>query len=505
MANSTARWHGDNYQSRHFWIHASSLLDEQRRHVVQVTFEATDPKAFDDIVVYYDPARPSSTQPERVSVDHFQIKWHTDYSGHFGFNDLIDPKFIGATSISILERLREAKKTCPQGSAFHFVTTYGLKELDQLTELVSGTDGSLRLDKLFDGAGPKSKMGRVRECWREHLGFETDEELRAVLAGFHIEHGAKNLENLRSEVAYRFRNVGLNGRETETTFVYDDFARALVTKKINRLDRATFKKLCEEEGWFLADPPKPRRGVSIQVYGLRATPADLLLAAPEHTLALAHHFDGRQLKDGESWEVIRDEVAAFLKADLLNGTDVRLFLEAPSSIAFLAGSCLGLKSGASAELVQMGYGSPSQIWDVNDGRSGPAPVIEHMQIGDGRDTALIVSMTRNALPKVTEYLRRDLPGVGRIIHVTPENGPGQTSITGGAHALAIANIVGCAVSDAVLPRTRTHVFLAAPNALSFLLGQQVDAMGACIPYEFDFKKQTDGSYVSTFDINSTAP
>jgi hypothetical protein len=45
-----------------------------------------------------------------------------------------------------------------------------------------------------------------------------------------------------------------------------------------------------------------------------------------------------------------------------------------------------------------------------------------------------------------------------------------------------------------------HIFLAGPNAFSFLLGQQAESMGRCIPYEFDFSGRIHGSYEPTFVI-----
>lgn len=114
MADPSARWHGDDYQSRHFWIHAASLLDEHSTHVAEVTFEAHGPKSFDDVVVRYDPGRPDRRSPEPVHQDHYQIKWHTDHSGHFGYEQLMDPRFISGTAVSLLERLRNAKLTAPR-------------------------------------------------------------------------------------------------------------------------------------------------------------------------------------------------------------------------------------------------------------------------------------------------------------------------------------------------------------------------------------------------------
>lgn len=501
MANISARWHGDDYQSRRFWIHASSLLDCQRPDVIEVTFEAEAPKAFDDIVVRYHPGRRNVSGPDRITAEHYQIKWHTDDSGHFGYEDLVDPAFLRAPSFSLLQRLRDAKTRCETHSAFHFVTTYNLKENDPLTELVDSVSGALRLHKLLDSTTTdRSRMGRVRKLWRDHLELSTNDELKDVLQGFHIEKGADTLEALRDKVSLYFRIVGLKGRDLETTFIYDQAARDLVDKKINRLDRDTLREYCAQEGWFIPIDAPAKRGVSIQTYEPRSLPADIALAAPENTLVLQDHFEGRHLRDGESWDDIRDEVTAFLKSELIQGPEIRLFLEAPASIAFLSGACLGLKSGASVEVVQTGAGNSKQVWDTDDHRTGPKPDIAETSVGEGGDIALVLSLTRNALPKAQEFVARSLPSVGTILQVTPADGSGQKAIRGGEHALNMAQHIAEVVSDRVLPKARVHIFLAAPNAFSFYLGQQADAMGTCVLYEFDFKKEIDASYYESFEI-----
>lgn len=501
MANISARWHGDNYQSRHFWIRASWLLDEQRPEVAEVTFEADGPKSFDDIVVRYSPGRRNAGGPERITAEHYQIKWHTDDAGHFGYADLIEPEFIGAKTVSVLQRLKEAKAKCEPHSAFYFVTTYNLTPGDPLTALVYGRDHSLLLNRLFDGTKTdKSRMGEVRKLWREHLELASDDELRDVLEGFHIEHGASSLDRLRDEVALHFRIVRLQGRDAETTFIYDEAARVLVGKKINRLDRATLRKFCEEEGYFIPVDMPAKRGVSIQSYEPRALSADIALAASENTLFLRDHFDTRHLRAGETWDGVRDKVRAFLAKELARGPDIRLFLEAQTSIAFLSGTCLGTKSGASVEIVQTGFGNAKQVWDPNDRRGGPKPLVDEIPIGDGRDIALVLSLTRNALPKVRQFVATSLPSVGEILHVTPEGGPDLRSVRGGEHALTIAHHVSEVVSNRVQPGACVHIFLAAPNALSFYLGQISDEMGPRILYEFDFKKEVDGSYTKSFAV-----
>lgn len=500
MANISPRWHGDNYQSRRFWIHAAALLDDLRPNVIEVTFEADGPKAFDDIIVRYNPGRRNANGPDRISAEYYQIKWHTDDSGHFGYEDLIDPEFLRATKYSLLQRLRDAKRDCEENSEFHFVTTYSLKESDPLTELVRGENYALNLRKLFDGTTDRSRMGKVRKLWREHLELTNDDELREILAGFHIEKGAKSLDSLRNDVALHFRIARLQGRDSESTFIYDEAARTLVGRGINRLDRESIRRICEEEGWFIPLDIAKKRGVSIETYEPRSLPADIALAAPENTLVLRDCFEGRNLRPDLSWAEIQDRVQTFLKSQMEGGPEIRLFLEAPASIAFFSGVCLGLKSGAVVEIVQTGAGNSRQVWDTDDKRQGPKPIISEHKVGDGSDIALVLSITRDALPKVSNYVRTSLPNVGEILQVTPEDGPGQKAIRGGEHALTMAQYVTEAISNRIKPKSCVHVFLAAPNAFSFYLGQQAEGMGKCALYEFDFRKEVDGSYRKTFDV-----
>lgn len=310
------RWRGDNYQSRFFWIHAASLLDPERLEVVEVTFEADGPKAFDDVVVRYDPGRPRASGPGRITVDYHQIKWHVDSSGRFGFKDLTSPAFIGATSVSILERLKIAKEGAEEGAAFHLITTDRVTDGDQLGELISQVDGSLRLQKLKEGKTDNSRMGKVRQCWREHLELSSDEELYALLDGLHITEGHSTLEQLRHDVSVKFRLVGLVGAESETAFIYDEAARQLLIKDINRFDRASFQQWCKTEQWFLPRKVIARRSVALSTFPPRPTPAHMREASTENTLSLVDRFEGRHLREGVTWGELKAPVVDFLKARL---------------------------------------------------------------------------------------------------------------------------------------------------------------------------------------------
>lgn len=499
---SVPRWHGDNYQSRFFWLHAAALLDPQRTDVVEVTFEAAEPKAFDDVVVRYDPGRPSSG-PYRIVVDYHQVKWHVDHSRHFGYEHLIDPEFVGGQSVSILQRLAQAKANAnvPREAAFTLVTTDQITQGDVLGELVSRNDGRLRLHKLFDGTTDRSRMGKVRKLWREHMGFEDDAQLEELLADFFIKPNSDSLEDLRGRVSEKFRLVGLLGDETSSTFRYDQAARDLLDRSINGLTRDAFDKLCREEKWLApvtADQPV-RMNVALRSFTRGVTAADLLEAAPENTLSLVGRFNQRHLREGVTWDDLRDEAAAFLDGVLERGRVLRLFLDAHGSLAFLAGATLGFKSGADVEVMQKSR-PVSLVWHAGDGRDGPVPVIEVDEVGDGADVAVSVAITRDTVADVRSYVAGNLPSVGRLLRVVAEGGPGPGSVAGGAHAARIADAVADAVAKARSAGGTTHLFVAAPNAFSFLLGQHADSMGACVPYEFDFGGRVDGLYRPTFTI-----
>jgi hypothetical protein len=494
------RWHGDSYQSRFFWIHAASLLDPGRPEVVEVTFEADGPKAFDDVVVRYEPGRPRASGPGRVTVDYHQIKWHVDASGRFGFKDLTDPAFIGATSVSILERLKTAKEKAEDGAAFHLITTDRVADGDQLGELISQVDGSLRLQILKEGKTARSRMGEVRECWREHLGLSSDDELYALLDGLHITEGHSSLEKLRHEVSLNFRLVGLVGAESETAFIYDEAAKQLLIKEVNRFDRTSFQQWCKTEKWFSPKIVIARRSVALATFSPRPTPAHMRGADEESALSLVDRFEGRHLREGVAWADLKAPVVDFLKARLAEQPAMRLFLEAHSSVAFLAGSALRFKDGADVEIVQKGDRNPGIVWDSTDGADGPPPVIDSEIIGTGKDVALAVGLTRDPTETVRAYVRRRLSDVGTILHVSPAGGVSQNAIAGGQHAATVATAISEAVRAVRKPGGTVHVFLVGPNAFSFMLGQQAEAMGRCIPYEFDFSGQTDGSYQPTFII-----
>ncbi len=493
-----ANWDGHDYQARFFWIHASGLRNPETPHVAEVSYETDGPKGFDDVVVRYSPGM-TGRRSFNVEAAHHQVKFHVNQAGRFGFKDLVEPEFIGATTVSILQRLKEAVEKAPPRSTFTLVTTDRVRDGDPLDKLLKSADKSLDVEKLAVGKTERSEMGEVRALWREHLKLQSDEELYSILDTFHIMDGYHSLQDMREHVDLRFQVVGLATGGNNLEFRFDGAARALKATQRNVLTREAFEELCIEQGWIRSTQPEDRKNISVRSF--TDGPTDYLDAAPDNTLSLVHLFEDRRLREDRDWDAdVRVAVESFLTRVRQTDKSIRLFLDSHSSIAFLAGAMLGFKTNTHVEVNQKGRG-PTTIWRSDDGKVGPAAATEVIYLGSGDDIAVVVSLSRSALTDVETYVRASVPTVGRILHVVAANGPGQKSLAGGEHAADLADQIADAVK-ALRPSlgARRHFFISAPNAFTFFMGQHRDSMGPVTLYEFDFKLAADGSYIPSFRI-----
>jgi hypothetical protein len=114
--------------------------------------------------------------------------------------------------------------------------------------------------------------------------------------------------------------------------------------------------------------------------------------------------------------------------------------------------------------------------------------------GSGDDVAVVVSVSRDALADVKAYVASVQP-IGTVVEVRPTSGVGQRAVADADHAVALAD----GLADVIrMHRPKnggtTHLFIAAPNALAFFLGQHRGALGKVQLYEFDFEGERGGSY-----------
>jgi len=499
-----ARWHGDNYQARIFWENAFNLL-LPHSCVVEVTFEANGPKAFDDVVVKYDPPIAGSGA-ERVSAEYHQVKWHVQTGGRFGYEDFIDPNFIGAQSHSLLERLQQARKTAPSSARFAFLTTYRAKDDDPLAELISGNDKTLLVERLFEGKTDRSRMGKVRKAWREHLKLNTDEELKAIVSGLRILEGHRSLDELRSEINLKAQVVGvLACSATDSDFRYDELARPLKVRNLNALTREILLQLCRDEGLIVERQSEPDTFLPVAIRSFLGPSADIVGATPDNTLLLTDEFRQRYLQDGREWQRdIRPKVESFLRDAVKKSANLRLILDAHASIAFLAGSILDMKSGVQIQLVQKGRVG-ARTWLVDDGSAAKGARFEITSevVGTGKEIAIAISVSQPATAQAKAYVAAQLPAVGSLVSFALPTGPGQQSVAGGEHAAALAEQVSNYLRSvkASDPDATVHIFAACPNSFMFFLGQHHQGIAPCIVYEFDFDRQMHKTYQPSFTID----
>jgi hypothetical protein len=499
-----ARWHGDNYQARIFWENAFNLL-LPHSCVVEVTFEANGPKAFDDIVVKYDPPI-AGAGPQRVSAEYHQVKWHVQSGGRFGYADFIDPDFIGAQAHSLLERLQQARKTAPASARFAFLTTYRVKDGDPLAELISGNDKTLLVERLFDGTTDRSRMGKVRKAWRNHLKLTTDDELKAIVSGLRILDGHRSLDELRSEINLKAQVVGMLAcTATDSDFRYDELARQLKVRQLNALTREVLIQLCRDEGLVVERQTEPDTFLPIAIRSFMGPSADIVGATPDNTLLLTDEFRQRYLQAGREWQRdIRPKVENFLRDTVRKSANLRLILDAHASIAFLSGAVLDLKSGVQIQLVQKGRVG-ARTWRVDDGSAAKGPRFEVTaeQVGSGKEFAIAISVSQPATAQAKAYVSAQLPAVGNLVSFALPAGPGQQSVAGGEHAAALAEQVSnyLRAMKANDPDTLVHIFAACPNSFMFFLGQHHQGIAPCIVYEFDFDRRVHKTYQPSFVID----
>ena len=505
MADSVvARWHGDNYQARIFWENALNLLLPDSC-VVEVTFEANGPKAFDDVVVKYDPPVVRSG-PDRIFAEYHQVKWHSETGGRFGYEDFTDPDFIGAKSFSLLERLQQAQKTALSPAHFSFLTNYRIKDNDPLAKLVSGNDNTLLVKRLCDGKTDRSRMGKVRKCWREHLNLQSDDELKEVVSRLRIIDGYRSLQELRAQINLKAQVVGLLAcNATESDFRYDELARQLKVRQISALTRETMLQICREEGLLVESQLGTDSFLPIAIRSFLGPASEIVGATPENTLLLTDDFRQRYLQDGQDWQrTIRPKVETFLRGTVKKSGKVRLILDAHASISFLAGAVLDVKSSVETELIQKGLVG-ARAWRADDGSDRHSERLDAVEehLGEGHEIAVVINASQPATAQAHAYVVAQLHHVGRLISFTPSAGPGPRSIKGGEHAAALAEQVSNHVRPmkAKDPDVLVHVFAAAPNSMLFYLGQLHQAIAPCIVYEFDYDRKAHKTYQPSFMID----
>lgn len=499
MANAVAaRLQGDDYQIRFFWMNACRLFDD-RTKVVSVEIESDDVKSLDDVVVRY---RNYSEMGETIDADFYQVKFHVTANGAFTWQVMMDPSFVNANSVSILQRLRDAqRKHAPKGSGcrFNIYSPWTIHPDDELAGVYSLSEGALRWDKLSQG-GAKSRTGKVREKWKKHLGLASDEELRLLLNLVRIHQGPM-LGRLGEDLNLRLRLAGLAPvAQGHAANPYDDLGRKLIQKGLKKLTREDIEKICRHEGLWVGRQMEEPDAVRI---GIRSfwRYAEHLEDETDAALCLLRHFNERVPNATDTWNaVIAPEVTAFLREHVKPSQPYHIRLQTHGTVAFLAGWELNPKSGVNIAPVQ-DSSTGRHVWrpetispEIERQYSAWQVTSTRLESSDGPDTILAISATHDIEKDVLTYAQQSLKTAGHLIHCRlPAFGP--TSIANGTHAQLLAQNLVSTVRG--LRREHPgvlHVFFAAPNGLTFFIGRLAHGLGQLMLYEFDLEANKVGAY-----------
>ena len=437
-----------------------------------------------------------------LQAEYFQVKFHVNSAGALTWESLIDPNFINATSVSLLQRLRDAQqKYAPNGTEAHFIlhSPWTVHPDDPLAKIRSETDGRLDWHRLREG-GLKSKLGKIRTAWRNHLGIQTDEELHTILRPLRIRQG-RTLKELGDVLNDKLPLAGFKPiDESCLCNPYDDLIRKLLQTGIIEFTRDEIVEIGKREKLYMdyTSNKSDNRQIGIRSFFRWA---ENLEDDTDDMLDLLCWFDGRNIRSPELWQQeVYPSLASFLTRKLRPSQRYDVHLQTHTSIAFAVGYCLDSKSGLDAAVVQSTR-SAREIWRPSlqlDCTKYPSWEFVRKPISeDGTDVALALCVTHQVTSDVQIYIEREKLPVSRILTCTPPSGPGPGSILDADHAKLLAEQL-----SAHLKKNRTnverqgklHIFVAAPNALVFFIGQVARSFGSCVLYEYDFDKNLPGAY-----------
>lgn len=490
----SARMQGDDYQARFFWLQICRLFQTHTK-VASVGYEVEDARAFDDVVVIYKPSV-NDGRGGVVTTDYFQVKYHVSQDDAVTFESLMDPHFIGATRYSFLERLRDAYFKTKQrgGCRFTLVTTWAIDSDDPLARLISNNAGQLHLNRLFEPT-PGSRMGKLRLKVAEHLGVD-EKTLCDVLASMRIQHSYGSLSELNDRLNDKLILAGMTPMESiESYSPYDDLAKKLLQSGRRVFTADEIKEVCEREGLWVGFRDTPDCGADL---GIRSfvRRAERMEDDTDVVLDLVPYFDGRAIRESSLWNAeVAPQVVQFLDTNTRLGGAYRLRVDAHTSVAVLSGYALDTKAGVNISLVQKTR-SGVEIWDTEQPASLPSKEWEFDWIDGSNavgDLAVAVSVTHDVRGDVTTFLNNAGIAIrGTLTATLPR--AGNTVVRDGPHALALAQALIAELRRHRKSGQVVHLFMAAPNGFSFVLGQHLRPVGPSVVYEFDFESGVPGAY-----------
>ena len=105
---------------------------------------------------------------------------------------------------------------------------------------------------------------------------------------------------------------------------------------------------------------------------------------------------------------------------------------------------------------------------------------------------MAISVTHDVRGDVSAFLKgAKIPIRGSLAATLPQ--AGNTVLRDGPHALALVQALVAKLRSHRKSGQTCHLFIAAPNGFSFVLGQHLRPLGPVVVYEFDFESGVPGA------------
>jgi hypothetical protein len=483
---------GLDYQARWFWLWAAKLLWPNPGYS-RVWYEY-GPGGLDD--VGFRRIQPfADRKGHRRGLERHQVKFQVRLDRPLQTGDFIDPEAMGGTTISFLEKARDAYLADRKAGDDPVLSLVTDRQIDKDEWL--GTDlfdpGSSHLDVARLLRPSRGLVYNVRRSWQDKVELD-DAQFEDLLECLTIRPSRGSFRELDEELDMAFRLAQMRPiADWKLTRAHDDLIRKLSQQGEREFDAARLHAILDTEG-LLQPPEEPdparRAGVRSFVRFAEDLPTQVDVIAD-----FVPHFEWRHIADPALWrsEVVPDlnEWAAAIAAQRLE-TPWELRLDCSPSLAVAAGNALPAASGVTPRIVQKGQAGVT-IWTITE----PSRDLDLDRTRDGDSTteaAIVVAITRDIAIEAAAYLREQVPAVGEIV-VIAATPPSQTVLRDGADAVCVADTVLAELDRLKAAGSkRTHLLPAAPNAVMFAIGRGLRGRGVVTIYDYDLEGYRDGTY-----------
>jgi SMODS-associated and fused to various effectors sensor domain len=463
---SGARISGDAYQHTFSWLHALRLL-RPGFGISRVAFEVAGVGNLDDLVVYPQSERPRYHQLKFVATqgELLTTEWFMK----------VPPK----RKHSPLEQFWHSFTALSAGGhppAMALQTNRNWDGSDPLPGFLSGRQNKL-VPRLAEGR-ERSRAGKVRRAWSNHLGIEED-ELLAMLEHLALNAGRGSLEQLREECLDAQHAAGLRPDENVLDVGVAEIAR-MIGEGVPDVDKRRLREFVEERGLAAND--------SRAVVLVQALDHDPWPEAANVALDWVDRFVGdeastrRQLHDPDDWNAVlkpqlRDAVVE-IRRQGYDDVVIRGLMRLP--VAFAVGHHFSDVAGFSLTTKQRGaeWSTAGEVPTTGVDRTD-------IDLSLGSDVAVGVSIAHDLSGEVEAYLRSAAVPASRLVHLTPTTGISHESVPDDAVARGLARQIVTEVRAAVrdVSSARVHLFLSMPYGLAVLLGHVWNRIPETTVYE----------------------